>query len=196
MADPPVTHQLSESLGLPEVAKYWHQVVEMNEYSKDRFAKKVIRTLFSTITHKKIAILGFAFKKDTGDTRETAAISICKAFRNEQAHLSIYDPKVTREQIFLDLTEPGVQSDAELVEKQVHIAPSVEEACQDAEAVVIITEWDEFRSLNWARIYENVKKPAFLFDGRNITDPIALRKMGWVVHSVGKGPEIRDSVWA
>lgn len=188
--------QLSESLGLPEVAKYWHQVVEMNEYSKDRFAKKVIQTLFSTITNKKIAVLGFAFKKDTGDTRETAAISICKAFRNENAHISIYDPKVSPEQIFLDLTEPGVKTDADLYEKQVSIASSAEEACHNAEAIVIITEWDEFRSLDWAEIYQHVKKPAFLFDGRNIVDSVALRKMGWVVHSVGKGHEIQDPIWA
>lgn len=175
---------------MPEVAEYWHQVVAMNEYSKNRFAKNVIKTLFNTISNKKIAVLGFAFKKDTGDTRETAAISICKAFRNENAQISIYDPKVSREQIFLDLTEPGVQSDADLYEIQVHIAASAEEACADAEAIVIITEWDEFRRLDWEKIYENVKKPAFLFDGRGIVDPVLLWKMGWIVQSVGRGADI------
>lgn len=191
----PIWIQLSESLGLPEVAAYWHQVVAMNEHSKDRFARKVIKTLFSTITNKKIAVLGFAFKKDTGDTRETAAVGICKAFRAENARLAIYDPKVRPEQIFMDLTEPGVQTDAEWYEKNVQIASSAEEACQDAEAVVILTEWDEFRQLNWAKIYQQVKKPAFLFDGRNLVDPLALRKIGWKVHSVGKGPEIQDPIW-
>lgn len=126
---------LSESLGLPMVAEYWKQVITMNEYSKSRFAKKVVQTLFNTITTKKIAILGFAFKKNTGDTvswnvrtgsrtiilkfnilvsqRESAAITLCKYFRQERAQVSIYDPKVSPTQIYLDLTEPGVVDDSE-----------------------------------------------------------------------------------
>ncbi|KDN52494.1 nucleotide sugar dehydrogenase [Tilletiaria anomala UBC 951] len=187
---------LSDSLGLPQVAAYWKQVITMNEYSKARFAQKVVQTLFSTITNKKIAVLGFAFKKDTGDTRETAAISLCKDFRSENALVSIYDPKVPEAQIWLDLTEPGVVDDGQKVKQQVTIAASAIEACKDAEAVVIATEWDEFRTLDWATVYKSMKKPAFVFDGRSIVDAAALRKIGFQVHSVGKGPEIQDPVWA
>lgn len=104
---------LSESLGLPTVAEYWKQVLTMNEYSKSRFAGKVVQSLFNTITMKKIAVLGFAFKKNTGDTRESPAITLCRYFRQEKAAVSIYDPKVTSTQIYLDLTEPGVIDDSQ-----------------------------------------------------------------------------------
>lgn len=190
---------LSESLGLSEVADYWHQVIKMNEYSKSRFARKVVSTLFNTITMKKIAVLGFAFKKDTGDTRESAAITLCKYFRQERALISIYDPKVTTNQIVLDLTEPGVVDDAENVKQQVKIAASMKEACHDAEAVIICTEWDEFRDAtahDWDQIYKSMKKPAFLFDGRGIVDAKVLRSVGFKVHAVGKGPVIVDPIWA
>ncbi|EST09749.1 UDP-glucose/GDP-mannose dehydrogenase, C-terminal [Kalmanozyma brasiliensis GHG001] len=190
---------LSESLGLKEVSDYWHQVIKMNEYSKERFARKVVSTLFNTITFKKIAVLGFAFKKDTGDTREAAAITLCKYFRQERAFIAIYDPKVTTNQIMLDLTEPGVVDDAEAVRKQVRIATSMQDACDDAEAVIICTEWDEFKNASkqeWEAIYKAMKKPSFLFDGRGIVDTKMLREVGFKVHAVGKGPVIVDPVWA
>lgn len=186
---------LSESLGLPRVAAYWKQVIEMNEYSKERFAHKVVAMMFNTITMKKIAVLGFAFKKDTGDTRETPAATICKFFRRERASISVYDPKVTERQIYLDLTEPGIVDDRDAVRKQVAIAASVTEACTGAEAVVIATDWDEFKKLDWLAIYAVMRKPAFVFDGRNIVDARALRSIGFRVHTVGKGPEIVDPVW-
>lgn len=99
---------LSESLHLPEVADYWRQVHTMNDYQKRRFSQRVITSLFNTITGKKLAVLGFAFKKDTGDTRESPAATVCKHFLEESAKVSIYDPKVPEAQIWLDLTEPGV----------------------------------------------------------------------------------------
>ncbi|KAN0066367.1 hypothetical protein ACQY0O_000461 [Thecaphora frezii] len=190
---------LSESLGLTEVAAYWHQVILMNDYQKSRFARKVVQTLFNTITMKKVAVLGFAFKKDTGDTREAPAIALCKSFRQERAFISIYDPKVPRDQIWLDLTEPGVVDDYEAVRAQVTIANSPENACRDAEAIVICTEWDEFAQkpeLEWRQIYAAMKKPAFLFDGRGVVDAQMLRRIGFRVHTVGKGPQIVDPIWA
>lgn len=104
---------LSESLNLPQVADYWKQVITMNEWSKSRFSNKVVGTLFNTITEKRIAVLGFAFKKNTGDTRESAAITLCRNFRQERAKVVIYDPKVPHKQIYLDLTEPGVVDDGD-----------------------------------------------------------------------------------
>ncbi|PWN46048.1 nucleotide sugar dehydrogenase [Ceraceosorus guamensis] len=187
---------LSESLNLPQVAEYWKQVITMNEWSKTRFSNKVVSTLFNTITEKRIAVLGFAFKKNTGDTRESAAITLCRNFRQERAKVVIYDPKVPQSQIYLDLTEPGVVDDREAVRQQVTIACSALEACAGAEAVVIATEWDEFKHLDWRKAYQIMSKPAFVFDGRGIVDAKALRAIGFKVHSVGKGPEIVDPIWS
>jgi UDPglucose 6-dehydrogenase len=177
---------LSESLHLPAVAKYWHAVVEMNEHQKDRFAKKVVDTMFNTITGKRIAVLGFAFKKDTGDTRESAAISLVNHFRAERAHISIYDPEVTESTIMLDLTNYG-EIPAESVQKNVKVANSALDACLGANAVVIATEWDEFKTLDWQKIYDSMDKPAFVFDGRLILDREALIKIGFKVTTIGTG---------
>ncbi|GAN09368.1 UDP-glucose/GDP-mannose dehydrogenase [Mucor ambiguus] len=179
---------LSTQLNLPEVAEYWKQVYTLNEYQKKRFVKKIISTLFNTITNKRIAVLGFAFKKDTGDTRESAAITLIKDFIQEQAHVAIYDPKVEHEQIYMDLTEPTVADSRKQVEKSISICSSAYEACKDADAVVIVTEWDEFKSdaLDYQKIYDNMHKPAFLFDGRLLLDAAELRKIGFKVHIIGK----------
>lgn len=180
---------LSESLHLPEVADYWRQVTLMNEYQKRRFSERVVRTLFNTITGKKIAVLGFAFKKDTGDTRESAAITIVKHFRAENAKVAIYDPKVPETQIYTDLTEPGVYDDSKAVKEQVSIAPSALEACMGAEGIVVLTEWDEFKDLDWQKIYDSMNKPACVFDGRLILDADKLRKIGFKVETIGRGSE-------
>ncbi|KAI8343341.1 UDP-glucose/GDP-mannose dehydrogenase family, NAD binding domain-containing protein [Chlamydoabsidia padenii] len=180
---------LSQQLNLPEVAAYWQQVVTMNEYQKKRFVRNIISTLFNTITNKKIAVLGFAFKKDTGDTRESAAITLIKDFMQENARVAIYDPKVEPQQIYMDLAEPGVMVGAqEQVEKKVQICQSAYEAADGADAVVIVTEWDEFRDdqLDYARIYAGMHKPAFLFDGRLLLDAAKLRQIGFKVSVIGK----------
>ncbi|CAB4394177.1 unnamed protein product [Rhizophagus irregularis] len=177
---------LSEQLNLPEVAAYWKQVVDLNEYQKKRFVSRVIKTLFNTITNKKIAIFGFAFKKDTGDTRESAAITLCKDFIQENAKVRIYDPKVTTEQIFLDLSEPGVVDNTKQLKNRVTIAKSAYEASEDADAIVIATEWDEFKELDYQKIYDQMHKPAFIFDGRLILDAEKLRNFGFRVHTIGR----------
>nr|CAG8626167.1 6420_t:CDS:2 [Entrophospora candida] len=169
---------LSEQLNLPEVAAYWKTVVDLNEYQKNRFISQIIKTLFNTITYKKIALLGFAFKKDTGDTRESAAITLCKAFIQEKAKVHIYDPKVSEEQIHLDLTEP--------VKKSITISKTAYEASEDADAIVITTEWDEFKTLDYKRIYSKMHKPAFIFDGRLILDAEKLNSIGFKVFTIGK----------
>ncbi|KAF8352014.1 UDP-glucose dehydrogenase [Amanita rubescens] len=147
---------------------YWRQVVEMNEYQKRRFSKRVVDTLFNTITGKHIAVLGFAFKADTGDTRESAAISLIKDFQAEKALVNIYDPKAS----------PLVPLDA--IKQQVTIS------CKGAEAVVIATEWKEFVGIDWEKIYENMNKPAFVFDGRLIVDAEKLTKIGFKVTTIGR----------
>ncbi|EIN14454.1 UDP-glucose/GDP-mannose dehydrogenase [Punctularia strigosozonata HHB-11173 SS5] len=181
---------LSESLHLPEVAAYWRQVVDMNEYQKRRFAKRVVDTLFNTITGKRIAVLGFAFKADTGDTRESASISLIRDFVAEKAYVTVYDPKVTEEQIWLDLAEALSPTPLESIQKQVTIVHSALEACKKSEAVVIATEWKEFRDIAWQEVYDSMNKPAFVFDGRLLVDADALRKIGFSVTTIGRGERL------
>ncbi|KAF8895883.1 UDP-glucose/GDP-mannose dehydrogenase [Gymnopilus junonius] len=177
---------LSESCHLPEVAAYWRQVVEMNEYQKRRFSKRVVDTLFNTITGKRIAVLGFAFKADTGDTRESAAITLIRDFQSEKALVNIYDPQVSHEQIWTDLQEASPLAPLNTIKKQVTICKSAIEACKDAEAVVIATEWKEFKDIDWEAVYASMNKPAFVFDGRLLIDADKLRKIGFTVTTIGR----------
>ncbi|KAL5520701.1 hypothetical protein ACEPAF_2703 [Sanghuangporus sanghuang] len=181
---------LSESLHLPEVAAYWRQVVELNEYQKRRFSKTVVDTLFNTITGKRIAVLGFAFKADTGDTRESAAITLIRDFLSERAQVRIYDPKVEHSQIWQDLQEAEPHLSLAEIQKQVTICPSAFDACSDAEAVVVATEWKEFRDIDWKAIYDNMEKPAFVFDGRLLLDADKLRQIGFRVKVIGRGENL------
>ncbi|KAJ7199591.1 UDP-glucose/GDP-mannose dehydrogenase [Mycena pura] len=177
---------LSESLHLPEVASYWRQVVEMNEYQKRRFSKRVVDTLFNTITGKQITVLGFAFKADTGDTRESAAITLIRDFLSERAFVNVYDPKVEESQIWYDLAEACPTMTLDNIKKQVKIHKSALEASKNAEAVVIATEWKEFKEIDWAEVYKHMKKPAFVFDGRLLVDADALSKIGFKVATIGR----------
>jgi len=171
---------LCEHFGLPEVAAYWNGVIEMNDYQKHRFGRRIISTMFNTVSDKKIAVLGFAFKKDTNDTRESAAIYVCKDLIEEQANVSIYDPKVPEAQIRRDL---GLAEDATAVT----ICDDAYEATKDAHAVLILTEWDEFKALDFKKIYDQMNLPAFLFDGRNLLDLDALRAIGFEATGIGRG---------
>ncbi|KAF8470377.1 UDP-glucose dehydrogenase [Gautieria morchelliformis] len=178
---------LSESLHLPEVAAYWKQVVELNNYQKRRFSKRVVDTLFNTITGKRIAVLGFAFKADTGDTRESAAITLIQHFQEERALINIYDPQVAESQIWQDLSEASPNVPLDQIKKQVTISKSALEACHKAEAIVIATEWKEFKEIDWRSVYSHMNKPAFLFDGRLLVDAEKLREIGFKVVSIGRG---------
>jgi len=184
---------LCESFGLPEVAAYWNQVVLMNEYQKKRFALKMIEKMFNTIAGKKIAILGFAFKKDTGDTRESAAIYISHYLLQERAQLAIYDPKVEKEQIIQDFDEYKVLEEGMKFEESVTIAKDPYEAAAGSHAIAIMTEWDAFKTLDYEKMYASMAKPAFTFDGRNIVDHKKLMAIGFEVYAIGKG-ELAGSI--
>jgi UDPglucose 6-dehydrogenase len=175
---------ICRSLNLNEVADYWEQVKLMNDYQKHRFANNIISTLNNTVSGKKIAFLGWAFKKDTNDTRETAAMYVALELLQEQAEIHIYDPKVTREQIFKDLELSPLGEVGGGFSVFVHTDPY--KAIDKAYAVAILTEWDEFRTYNWSQIYTDMLKPAYLFDGRNILDPQQLKEIGFIVYSIGK----------
>ncbi len=176
---------LCESFGLPEVAKYWESVVGINDWQKSRFSARIVKELFNTVADKKIAILGFAFKKDTNDTRESAAINVVRHLLTEHAKVSVYDPKVPADEIKTDTLGKGVDN------PRLTIAKDAYEACAGAHAIAIVTEWDEFKTLDYAKIYAAMPQPAFLFDGRNIVDLDALRKIGFKASGIGKPAEGR-----
>jgi len=251
---------IAESLHLPEVAAYWKSINDINEYQKDRFARRIVACLHQSLTNKRIAILGFAFKKDTGDTRESAAISIVNDLVGEGAQIAIYDPKATEENIWFELD--AASGDAELMRKRVTICTSAHEACVGASAAVIVTEWDEFsnktlqnpptiaipskggkaigraisttpprtpshaslsntnssdeeegdtvkvsvekviakdasgvataadstvgKRMDWAYVASIMKKPMYVFDGRNIVNVGKLQGLGFRVEGIGK----------
>jgi UDPglucose 6-dehydrogenase len=190
---------ISRTLGLPEVADYWEQVLKINDYQKNRFSSRIISTLFNTVSGKKITFLGWAFKKETNDTRESAAIYVAWNLLQDQADIHVYDPKVSASQIIKDLNmvsggcfsckcadneakvycpSPGLGT------VTIHNEPY--STMEDAHAIAILTEWDQFRDYDWERIFNAMKKPAFLFDGRNILNHKKLKEIGFVSYQIGK----------
>lgn len=176
---------LCEHFGLPEVASYWESVIRMNDWQKERFSGNIVNTLFNTVRGKRIAVWGFAFKKDTNDTRESAAIYVCRDLLLEGANIALYDPRVPKETVFADLKYVGISQ--EVIDAQVTICDSCEEAASEAHGVAVLTEWDEFKTADFSMILGNMYKPAFLFDGRNILDHAALRDQGFEVYAIGQG---------
>lgn len=179
---------IAKTYGLNEVADYWEQVIVINEHQKNRFSDNIVKTLYNTVSGKKITFLGWAFKKDTNDTRESAAIKVADNLLNEHAKISVYDPKVVEERIYADLDYLNTRNEDEnRTLLKVQMDPY--EACKESHAIAILTEWDEFKTYNWDRIYRNMQKPAFIFDGRGILDTKALEKKGFICYQIGKGPK-------
>ena len=172
---------LCETFGLPEVASYWEHVVLMNNYQKSRFAQRIVRGLFNTVADKRIAILGFAFKKDTNDTRESAAIYVCRDLLAEQGNIVVYDPKVSADEIRETILGKNAPPNPRLA-----VAKTAHEACQGAHAIAVLTEWDEFKTLDFKKIHETMCKPAHIFDGRNILDMEKLKAIGFRAHAIGR----------
>ena len=175
---------IAKAYGLNEVADYWEQVIIMNDHQKKRFAKRIVATLYNTVSDKKIAFLGWAFKKDTNDTRESAAIYIADDLINEQAKICVYDPKVSEIQMLSDLDYLQTRDSEENKKRLVHSSDPYE-ACNNVHAIAILTEWDEFRNYDWQRIYDNMQKPAFVFDGRNLLDGHKLKEIGFIYQGIG-----------
>ena len=175
---------ISKSFGLHEVADYWEQVILMNDHQKRRFAAKIVQTLFNTVSGKKIALLGWAFKKDTNDTRESAAIYVADYLLNEQAEIVVYDPKVKTEQIYADLDNLNTRASEEN-RSRVKVVDAPYEATKDAHAVALLTEWEEFKDLDWKKIYAEMLKPAFLFDGRRLLERKTKEEIGFEFYAIG-----------
>jgi UDPglucose 6-dehydrogenase len=175
---------ISKSFGLHEVADYWEQVIIMNDHQKRRFSKNIVSTLYNTISDKKIAFLGWAFKKDTNDTRESPAIYVADDLINEQAKISVFDPKVNHAQILFDLNYLESRSEDQN-SKYVSSCENAYDTCNGAHAIAVLTEWDEFREYDWQKIYDGMLKPAFVFDGRNILDGAKLKEIGFNYQGIG-----------
>ncbi|KAI8586037.1 UDP-glucose/GDP-mannose dehydrogenase family, NAD binding domain-containing protein [Geranomyces variabilis] len=172
---------LSNCLNLPNVANYWEQVIKMNEYQQHRFSKRILSTLFNTLSDKTIAVLGFAFKKGTGDTRESPAATIVSNLFKEGAQVRIHDCKASQKQIMADLA-----ARVELQCGSVDVCSTAYEASKDAHALVILTDWPEYRNLDYSKIYRGMSKPAFLFDGRLMVNVRQIREIGFDLHVIGK----------
>ena len=169
---------LCEYYGLPEVADYWSSVVRINEWQTDRFFQNILHELFNTLAGKTITMLGFAFKQDTGDTRDSPAIPLCEKLVGENARVRIHDPKAL-ENARIELK--NLKGDVSFVE-------DVYEAADGAHALALVTQWDEYRELDYEKIHQTMAEPAFIFDGRNHLDHDKLYKIGFNVFPLGKSP--------
>lgn len=184
---------LSKYYNLSEVADYWEGVIKINNYQRNRFANNIIKTLFNTVSGKKITFLGWAFKKDTNDTRESAAIYVADELLKENAEVHVYDPKVSKKQIIADLKYLQEHKDScsqkisnEDIDKLVFVYDDPYEAMHSAHAVAVLTEWNVFTNYDWKKVYEKMCKPAFLFDGRNILDKNKVQNYGFELYTIGK----------
>jgi UDPglucose 6-dehydrogenase len=162
--------------GLPEVADYWESVVRINEYQQDRFIANVLQSMFNTLAGKKICVLGFAFKADTGDTRESPAIYITRKLLAEHADVVISDPKALA----------NAASDLADEKGTVRYVEDPYEAAAGCHALAVMTDWELYRRLDYRKIYESMVKPAFIFDGRNILDHRHCFDIGFNVFPIGK----------
>jgi len=170
---------IAETYGLSEVADYWRQVIRINEYQQQRFITKMIRAMFNTLAQKRIAILGFAFKANTGDTRESPAITVASKLVEEQAQVVISDPRALKNA--KEDLKPLDQSRIELEEDPY-------QAVSGAHAIAVLTEWDIYKNLDYEKLFKSMQKPAFVFDGRNILDHKKLHEIGFNVYPIGKEP--------
>ena len=176
---------IASNYGLDDVANYWQEVLNLNNWQKERISKLIVQNLFGTVTGKRIAILGFAFKANTNDTRESPAIQVCENLLEEGANLAIYDPKVSQESIELALgvKETSVDEFSEL-SSWVKCNSDVE-ACIGADAIVVLTNWEQFTNISLNKLYEKMRKPAWLFDTRACIDIDTAKKIGFNTWRIG-----------
>ncbi len=170
---------ICESYGLFEVARYWEAVIAMNDHQERRFVRKMLHAMFNTVVGKRIALFGFAFKANTSDTRESPAIYVARQLLEEKAVVVITDPKAL----------PSARSDLADARGIKEFIEDPYEAARGTHAIAIMTEWDQYKTLNYNRIYQSMEKPAFVFDGRNILDHVRLHEIGFNVYPIGSAPK-------
>ena len=182
---------LSEFFGLPEVASFWNSVNDLNIWHKHRISELITKKLFGTLSNKKIIVLGFAFKSNTNDTRESAAIQICKDLLDEGAYLQIHDPKVHPKQIEMDLNLSPEKSRGVIIGdaegKWISISSLDEDIFSEADAILILTEWKVYANIDWVRVSEKMRRPAWLFDLRSIIDPKKIENTIFNFWRIGDG---------
>jgi UDPglucose 6-dehydrogenase len=171
---------LCEFYGLPEVAAYWEQVVTMNEYQMSSFVSKMVASMFNTVAGKKIALFGVAFKANTSDTRESPALAVCESLVEEHAQVVITDPHA------LD----NARMDLKHLVNSVSFEPDPYLAAKDSHAIAVLTEWPQFKELDYQAIFDSMVHPSFIFDGRNILDHETLYDLGFNVLAIGKPPRV------
>ncbi len=177
---------LANYYGLPEVSQYWEQVVKINDWQKKRISNLIIKKLFGTISGKKIAVLGFAFKANTNDTRESAAISICQDFLIEGAKVAIHDPKVDPKQISLHLNQS--QKDLEELNSMQggwQFFENIYESISDSDAILILTEWDQYKDIDWFKVSNIMRSPSWVFDTRSIVNETSIKKTNLNYWNIG-----------
>lgn len=170
---------MCESEGLHEAAAYWRSVVEMNEYQQNRFVKTMLKAMFNTVAGKRIAILGFAFKANTSDTRESPAIKVARLLAEEHAHIVVSDPYAI----------DNAKKDLADIADRVTYEADPYRAVDGADAVAVLTDWDDYRKIDWEHVYSLMRKPAFVFDGRNFLDLDKLFDIGFHVYAIGVEPK-------
>ena len=173
---------IARSEGLDKVADYWEQILVINQHQRDRFSKKIINVIRKKNLEPKVLLLGWAFKKDTNDTRESAAIYVANNLLNNNIKIDVYDPKVAEHQINFDLSNvnPNYEKSSVKFVEQPFLNIS------EYNIITIMTEWDEFKAFDWDIIYKKIKKPAYIFDGRNILDFINIKKIGFNYIGLGR----------
>ncbi len=174
---------LCEKFNLVEVAKYWEQILSINSWQQKRISKIIVEKLFGTISEKTITVLGFSFKANTNDTRESPAIDICLDLIEEGANLNIYDPKVEKQEIER-IFNKKLKNKIEI--KKINISGSVKEACLNSDAILIMTEWEDFREIEWDKIYPLMRDPSWIFDTRRILNIESIDHNKFNIWSIGR----------
>ncbi len=169
---------LCRHYGLDQVADYWEGVVKINDYQKDRFVLNMLKAMFNTLAGKKVCLFGFAFKANTGDTRESPAITVSRKLIEEKAELRITDPEALN----------NARNDLKDIKGKISFIEDPYEAASGSHAIAIMTEWDLYSELDYEKIFQSMNKPAFIFDGRNIADHNKLFEIGFNVYGVGRPP--------
>ena len=184
---------LAKYFSLPEVANFWEGVVQLNSWHQDRISKLIVRKLFGTVSGKKVAILGFSFKADTNDTRESSAIKICKNLLDEGATLLIHDPKVSSKQVSLDLGIKSIMESKNNLENNLPLdggwqkVQTIEDAFNEVDAGVILTEWQQYANIDWSKISKKMRRPSWIFDTRSIVEKIKVTNAGINLWRLGDG---------
>ena len=175
---------ICKSLGLKEVAAYWEEIIKINDWQQDRIYRTLVEKLYGNISGKRIVILGFSFKANTNDTRNSPSITICRKLLAEDAQLVIHDPKVGEKDVFDALV--GSQNIINFKKKLIYEI-NIPKATENADAVLIMTEWKDYKNLDWKKLQIKMRKPSWVFDTRSIISPNKIKETDLNFWKLGNG---------